>query len=100
MHDQLNTFIGITFNQDDRFWIIWASSVRCEMSDVLFNEDFKLTKDFSDSFLRDIVWVSAFCALCFNSLGSSIPARIVSNPARRHKHAHDTRHAVLVGAAE
>ena len=52
--DQLNTFLGLTFNHDDRFWIIWAANVRCQIADVLFNEEFNLTKDFSESFLRDI----------------------------------------------
>ena len=57
VHDQLNAFVGITFNHDDRFWIIWGCSVRCQLADVLFNEEFNMTKDFSDSFIRDILKV-------------------------------------------
>src|SRR4051812_17368170 len=58
--DNLNAFVGLSFNHDDRFLIIWQYSVRCTLEDIVMNEDFNLTIEFQTSFLKGIVKVSSY----------------------------------------
>ena len=53
----LEPFIGLTYNQDDRIYFIWPGTRRCMLKDLLFDEDFTMTKQFESSFIRDLLRV-------------------------------------------
>ena len=55
--DQLNAFVGIAFNFNSALTVIWAGGCRCLLRDILFSDDFNMTKDFADSFVRDMLKV-------------------------------------------
>jgi hypothetical protein len=55
--DNLDVFVGLTFNEGDRFLIFWQHNVRCTLEDVVFNDEFNLTVEFQSSFLNDILKV-------------------------------------------
>ena len=57
--DQLSAFVGMTFNYDDRFWIVWQAAIKCTLKDIIFEEEFNLNKDFLASFLHDLVKVES-----------------------------------------
>jgi hypothetical protein len=67
----LDSFIGLTYNHDDRFLVIWQASTRCALKvctakrsrlshaqDLIFDDDFNLNEQFSSSFIRDMLRVS------------------------------------------
>jgi hypothetical protein len=78
--ENVNAFVGLTFNQDENFFIIWQYSARCtlevniyltlnkkyvtihqittfQLQDLIFNDEFNLTAEFQASFLKDIIKV-------------------------------------------
>jgi hypothetical protein len=55
--DNVNTFVGITFDEGSQFLILWQHNVRCTLEDVVFNDDFNLTTEFQSSFVNDILKV-------------------------------------------
>ena len=74
--DSLNTFIGITMNNDDQFLVIWLACERCTLNvskiyftcihiqELIVNHDFHMKTLFSSSFARDLL------RACFDILGS------------------------------
>ena len=54
-HDHLNQFVGIAFDQNMTFSVVWAATFRCTLMDIVFSEQFNLTRDFAESFIRDML---------------------------------------------
>lgn len=54
-HDNLTTFIGICYNDGDKFYILHNLIERASLEDYVFDMDFKLDETFKSAFLRDIL---------------------------------------------
>ena len=53
--DHLAQFIGICFNHDDRFWILWQISAKATLKEIIFDDDLDLNSDFINSFTHDLI---------------------------------------------
>ncbi|KAF8370680.1 gcy-25, partial [Pristionchus pacificus] len=54
-HANLNTFEGISFNQNGEFVVCWSYTQRQSLENVLFKTDHKLGRNFRASFIRHIL---------------------------------------------
>ncbi|CAG9531282.1 unnamed protein product [Cercopithifilaria johnstoni] len=54
VHDNLNVFIGMVFNQGENMFIIWKSCSRGTIQDIIYNENLTLDEKFHAAFIRDI----------------------------------------------
>uniref|UniRef100_A0A914QA24 guanylate cyclase n=1 Tax=Panagrolaimus davidi TaxID=227884 RepID=A0A914QA24_9BILA len=54
-HDNLTNFIGICYNDGDKFYILHNLVERASLEDYVFDSDFKLDETFRSAFLRDIL---------------------------------------------
>lgn len=54
-HDNLTTFIGICYNDGDKFYILHNLVERASLEDYVYDMDFKLDETFRSAFLRDIL---------------------------------------------
>ena len=55
--DQLNSFVGLTFNESNQFVIVWKFDVRSTLHDIIFSDDINVSEQFQASFISDIVKV-------------------------------------------
>jgi hypothetical protein len=98
--DNLNAFIGLTFNEGTRFLVIWQHNVRCTLEDVVFNDDFNLTAEFQSSFVNDILKVDEFEVFIIKKMimytGSGILTREHYWTTRCIEHSHMSCNTVLV----
>ncbi|EFO23835.2 RGC/RGC protein kinase [Loa loa] len=54
IHDNLNTFIGLVFNQGENVFIIWKFCSRGTIQDIIYNQNLTLDEKFHAAFVRDI----------------------------------------------
>uniref|UniRef100_A0A914VGT2 Uncharacterized protein n=1 Tax=Plectus sambesii TaxID=2011161 RepID=A0A914VGT2_9BILA len=58
-HDNLNTFVGLTYNNlSNECLFLWKLCTRGSLQDIVANEDLMLDMDFKASFINDIIKVS------------------------------------------
>ena len=58
MADNLNAFVGLSFNsKSSEFLICWRHVARGSLKSVLSNQDMTLNDDFKNSFANDIIKV-------------------------------------------
>uniref|UniRef100_A0AAF5PX87 Guanylate cyclase n=1 Tax=Wuchereria bancrofti TaxID=6293 RepID=A0AAF5PX87_WUCBA len=54
VHDNLNIFIGIVFNQGENMFLIWKFCSRGTIQDIIYNQNMILDEKFHAAFIRDI----------------------------------------------
>uniref|UniRef100_A0A0N4Z5Y0 Guanylate cyclase n=1 Tax=Parastrongyloides trichosuri TaxID=131310 RepID=A0A0N4Z5Y0_PARTI len=54
VHDNINPFMGITFNETDDMQIYWKFCSRGTVQDIIYNEDVAIDENFHAAFIRDI----------------------------------------------
>uniref|UniRef100_A0A0R3RFQ9 Guanylate cyclase n=1 Tax=Elaeophora elaphi TaxID=1147741 RepID=A0A0R3RFQ9_9BILA len=54
VHDNLNIFIGLVFNQGENMHIIWKFCSRGTIQDIIYNQKLTLDEKFNAAFVRDI----------------------------------------------
>ncbi|KAK5973192.1 Guanylate cyclase, partial [Trichostrongylus colubriformis] len=54
IHDNLNPFLGMSFNEKDEMVILWKFCYRGTVQDVIYNKDIVLDAKFHGAFVRDI----------------------------------------------
>uniref|UniRef100_A0A0N4ZBT9 Guanylate cyclase n=1 Tax=Parastrongyloides trichosuri TaxID=131310 RepID=A0A0N4ZBT9_PARTI len=54
VHDNINPFIGISFNEKEEMLILWKFCSRGTVQDIIYNEDVNLDSKFHAAFVRDI----------------------------------------------
>ncbi|KAI1711409.1 adenylate and guanylate cyclase catalytic domain-containing protein [Ditylenchus destructor] len=54
VHDNINPFIGITFNEKEEMMVIWKFCSRGTVQDVIYNKNMVLDEKFHAAFVRDI----------------------------------------------
>uniref|UniRef100_A0A7I4Y1F3 guanylate cyclase n=1 Tax=Haemonchus contortus TaxID=6289 RepID=A0A7I4Y1F3_HAECO len=54
VHDNLNPFLGIAFNEKSELLILWKFCSRGTLQDVIYNEQFVLDDKFHGAFVKDI----------------------------------------------
>ncbi|VDM46293.1 unnamed protein product [Toxocara canis] len=60
VHDNLNPFIGMAFNEKEEMLLIWKFCSRGTLQDIIYNHQFILDAQFHGAFARDITLVSFF----------------------------------------
>uniref|UniRef100_A0A915MVM4 guanylate cyclase n=1 Tax=Meloidogyne javanica TaxID=6303 RepID=A0A915MVM4_MELJA len=54
VHDNLNPFMGIAFNEKDELLVLWKFCSRGTIQDIIYNESVTLDSKFHAAFVRDI----------------------------------------------
>ncbi|EYB83718.1 hypothetical protein Y032_0330g2690 [Ancylostoma ceylanicum] len=54
VHDNLNPFLGMAFNEKSEMLLLWKFCSRGTLQDVIYNEQFVLDEKFHGAFVRDI----------------------------------------------
>uniref|UniRef100_A0A0K0EG58 Guanylate cyclase n=1 Tax=Strongyloides stercoralis TaxID=6248 RepID=A0A0K0EG58_STRER len=54
VHDNINPFIGISFNEKDEMLILWKFCSRGTIQDIIYNDNVVLDDKFHAAFIRDI----------------------------------------------
>uniref|UniRef100_A0A914VW51 Guanylate cyclase n=1 Tax=Plectus sambesii TaxID=2011161 RepID=A0A914VW51_9BILA len=54
-NDNLNTFLGMSFNEKNQLYILWKYCSRGSLLDVLHNEEIHIDATFHGAFVRDIL---------------------------------------------
>ncbi|ETN83174.1 adenylate/guanylate cyclase catalytic domain protein [Necator americanus] len=54
VHDNLNPFLGMAFNEKAEMLLFWKFCSRGTLQDIIYNENFVLDEKFHGAFLRDI----------------------------------------------
>ncbi|KAI6175194.1 Guanylate cyclase [Aphelenchoides fujianensis] len=54
-HDNLTTFLGLTYNEGDRFYILHNLVERASLDNFITDQDFTMDSTFKSAFLRDII---------------------------------------------
>lgn len=57
VHDNLNPFIGITFNERSDMMILWKFCARGTLQDVIYNNKIEFDSKFHAAFIRDLTQV-------------------------------------------
>ncbi|KAL6737167.1 hypothetical protein Aduo_010834 [Ancylostoma duodenale] len=54
VHDNLNPFLGMAFNEKNEVLLIWKFCSRGTLQDIIYNDQFILDETFHGAFIRDI----------------------------------------------
>ncbi|KAH7718579.1 RGC/RGC protein kinase [Aphelenchoides avenae] len=54
VHDNLNPFLGMSFNEKEEMLLLWKFCSRGTVQDIIYNEDVMLDSKFHAAFVRDI----------------------------------------------
>ncbi|CAD5234296.1 unnamed protein product [Bursaphelenchus xylophilus] len=54
VHDNLNPFLGMSFNEKEEMLILWKFCSRGTVQDIIYNEEVALDEKFHAAFVRDI----------------------------------------------
>uniref|UniRef100_A0A0K0FA17 Guanylate cyclase n=1 Tax=Strongyloides venezuelensis TaxID=75913 RepID=A0A0K0FA17_STRVS len=54
VHDNINPFLGISFNEKDELLIYWKFCSRGTVQDIIYNDEVGLDENFHAAFVRDI----------------------------------------------
>uniref|UniRef100_A0AC35G698 Guanylate cyclase n=1 Tax=Panagrolaimus sp. PS1159 TaxID=55785 RepID=A0AC35G698_9BILA len=54
VHDNLNPFLGMAFNEKDEMLLLWKFCSRGTVQDIIYNDDVNLDSKFHGAFIRDI----------------------------------------------
>ncbi|CAD5229509.1 unnamed protein product [Bursaphelenchus okinawaensis] len=54
VHDNLNPFLGMSFNEKEEMIVLWKFCSRGTVQDVIYNEEVSLDEKFHAAFVRDI----------------------------------------------
>ncbi|CEF60352.1 Guanylate cyclase [Strongyloides ratti] len=54
VHDNINPFIGISFNEKNEMLVLWKFCSRGTIQDIIYNENVTLDSKFHAAFIRDI----------------------------------------------
>ncbi|KAF8371533.1 gcy-23 [Pristionchus pacificus] len=54
VHDNLNPFLGICFNEKEDLYILWKFCSRGTLQDIIYNKEMVLDSKFHGAFVRDI----------------------------------------------
>ncbi|KAI6232173.1 Tyrosine protein kinase and Adenylyl cyclase class-3 4 guanylyl cyclase domain containing protein [Aphelenchoides besseyi] len=54
-HDNLTTFLGLSYNEGDRFYILHSLVERASLDNFITDQDFTMDSTFKSAFLRDII---------------------------------------------
>uniref|UniRef100_A0A914QE74 Receptor ligand binding region domain-containing protein n=1 Tax=Panagrolaimus davidi TaxID=227884 RepID=A0A914QE74_9BILA len=54
VHDNLNPFLGMSFNEKDEVILLWKFCSRGTVQDIIYNDDVNLDAKFHAAFIRDI----------------------------------------------
>uniref|UniRef100_A0A914YU24 Guanylate cyclase n=1 Tax=Panagrolaimus superbus TaxID=310955 RepID=A0A914YU24_9BILA len=54
VHDNLNPFLGMAFNEKDEMLLLWKFCSRGTVQDIIYNDDVNLDSKFHAAFVRDI----------------------------------------------
>ncbi|KAK6023490.1 hypothetical protein OSTOST_10724, partial [Ostertagia ostertagi] len=54
IHDNLNPFLGMSFNEKDEMVLLWKYCTRGTVQDIIYNKDVVLDAKFHGAFIRDI----------------------------------------------
>ncbi|CAD5233028.1 unnamed protein product [Bursaphelenchus xylophilus] len=54
VHDNLNPFLGMSFNEKEEMLILWKFCSRGTVQDIIYNDDVSLDTNFHAAFVRDI----------------------------------------------
>uniref|UniRef100_A0A0N5BGH1 Guanylate cyclase n=1 Tax=Strongyloides papillosus TaxID=174720 RepID=A0A0N5BGH1_STREA len=54
VHDNLNPFLGMSFNEKDEMLIYWKFCSRGTVQDIIYNDDIAIDSNFHAAFIRDI----------------------------------------------
>uniref|UniRef100_A0A914Z3L7 Guanylate cyclase n=1 Tax=Panagrolaimus superbus TaxID=310955 RepID=A0A914Z3L7_9BILA len=54
VHDNLNPFLGMSFNEKDEVILLWKFCSRGTVQDIIYNDDVNLDTKFHAAFVRDI----------------------------------------------
>ncbi|VDM82696.1 unnamed protein product, partial [Strongylus vulgaris] len=54
IHDNLNPFLGMSFNEKDEMVLLWKFCSRGTVQDVIYNHDMVMDAKFHGAFIRDI----------------------------------------------
>uniref|UniRef100_A0A915PCN9 Guanylate cyclase n=1 Tax=Setaria digitata TaxID=48799 RepID=A0A915PCN9_9BILA len=54
VHDNLNIFVGMVFNQGENMFLIWKFCSRGTIQDIIYNQNMTLDEKFHAAFIRDI----------------------------------------------
>jgi guanylate cyclase len=58
IHDNLNPFLGMAFNEKDELLLMWKFCSRGSIQDIIYNDQVALDSKFHGAFIRDITMVS------------------------------------------
>lgn len=57
IHDNLNPFLGMAFNEKDEMLVLWKFCSRGTVQDIIYNQNVVLDEKFHGAFVRDITLV-------------------------------------------
>lgn len=57
IHDNINPFLGISFNEKDEMLVLWKFCSRGTVQDIIYNKNMMLDEKFHAAFVRDITLV-------------------------------------------
>jgi guanylate cyclase len=64
VHDNINSFVGVSIDRSSDFYVIWKHCLRGTLSDVIKNNgkgnNPKFDRDFKGAFVRDVIKVKCF----------------------------------------
>ncbi|KAF8371579.1 hypothetical protein PRIPAC_78008 [Pristionchus pacificus] len=55
VHDNVNPFLGISFNEKEELLLVWKFCNRGTLQDVIYNDQIQMDNKFHGAFIRDIV---------------------------------------------
>ncbi|CAJ0579545.1 unnamed protein product, partial [Mesorhabditis spiculigera] len=55
VHDNINTFLGISFNEKEEVLLVWKFCSRGSLQDIIYNDSITLDAKFHGAFVRDII---------------------------------------------
>ncbi|GMR46766.1 hypothetical protein PMAYCL1PPCAC_16961, partial [Pristionchus mayeri] len=55
VHDNINPFLGISFNEKEELLLIWKFCNRGTLQDIVYNEGVQFDQKFHGAFIRDII---------------------------------------------
>uniref|UniRef100_A0A914GTY0 guanylate cyclase n=1 Tax=Globodera rostochiensis TaxID=31243 RepID=A0A914GTY0_GLORO len=64
VHDNLNPFMGIAFNEKDELLVLWKFCSRGTIQDIIYNENVTLDSKFHAAFVRDITLGLEYLHMC------------------------------------
>jgi guanylate cyclase len=57
VHDNINPFLGVSFNEKDEMLILWKFCSRGTIQDIIYNVNIVLDEKYHAAFIRDITLV-------------------------------------------